>query len=73
MLDYILIILIKHLFKYRGTKKNNEEKVIGSTINCEAFFYFFLDMLVNCEFCFVYLQIEDYFIDFGRYFFYGEI
>ena len=69
MLDYILIILIEHLFRYRGIK-NNEEKVIRSTISCEGFFFFihFLDMSVNCELCFVNLQIEDYFIDFGKYF-----
>ena len=36
-------------------------------------FLLFLDMLVNCEFCFVNIQIEGYFIDFGRHFFYGEI
>ena len=51
MLDYILKILIEHLFGCWG-KKNSETKVNGRTILWRVF----LDTLVNCEFCFVNVQ-----------------
>ena len=51
MLDYILKILIEHLFGCWGKKQWSKSKLKHSQL-----WKGFLDTLVNCEFCFVNVQ-----------------
>ena len=64
MLDYLLTILIEHLFRCWGKIKWSKSKWKHNQL-----WRFFLDTFVNYEFCFVNLPIVDYFVGFGRYFF----
>ena len=62
MLDYLLTILIEHLFGCWGKKKWSKSKWKHNQLwRC------ILDTFVNYEFCFVNLPIVDYFVGFGRY------